>query len=488
MNSIAPKCRYRAYDTDGLLLSAGALTLARSASTGLPASAAVDGVATAYTYDSTGVVIGATTTTNGTPLYAYQRERDALDRIVRKVETVSGTTTDTRFAYDSAGRLRSVTRDGVASAAYEYDANGNCTRRTSSAGIELGVVDAQDRLTSYGGATYQYTDAGELTRQIASTDTTTYHYDAMGALRWVQQPNGTRIDYVIDAAGRRVGRKVNGALTQGFLYEGELRIAAELTPSGAVLSRFVYGTQVNVPEYMERAGTRYRLLTDHLGSVRLVVDATTGAVQQQLEYDEYGRVRINTNPGCQPFGYAGGLFDSVTGLVRFGARDYNAQAGRWTVKDPAGFDGADANMYRYASADPLNFMDPSGLRPLTRCEKQTLAPYIPGVDLGHANIHDDGLPIPALPDVVGMTFGNDIYFRENAYDSGSASGIALLGHELVHVGQYRRGELTIPRYVLFAALHFWDNKNSKYEKPAYKLDLDIFSDLQNPSRNKCKCE
>ena len=66
----------RAYDTDGLLLSAGALTIARSVSTGLAASAAVDGVATAYLYDSTGIVTSATTTANGIPLYAYQLERE----------------------------------------------------------------------------------------------------------------------------------------------------------------------------------------------------------------------------------------------------------------------------------------------------------------------------------------------------------------------------------------------------------------------------
>ena len=121
-------------------------------------------------------------------------------------------------------------------------------------------------------------------------------------------------------------------LTQGLLYESELRIAAELTPSVEVLSRFVLGTQVNVPEYMVRVGTRYRFVNDHLGSVRLVVDATTGAVQQRIDYDEYGRVTTNTAPGFQPFGYAGALLDDATGLVRFGARDYDTRAGRCLAK------------------------------------------------------------------------------------------------------------------------------------------------------------
>lgn len=97
-------------------------------------------------------------------------------------------------------------------------------------------------------------------RAVSGPDTTTYHFDAMGALRWVARSDGTRVDYVIDAVGRRIGKKVNGVLVQGFLYQSDLRIAAELTSTGAVLSRFVYGTQPNVPEYMERNGTRFRLI------------------------------------------------------------------------------------------------------------------------------------------------------------------------------------------------------------------------------------
>ena len=108
-------------------------------------------------------------------------------------------------------------------------------------------------------------------------------------------------------------------------------------------------------------GTVYRLITDHLGSVRLVVNAATGEVVQRMNYDAFGRVLNDTNPGFQPFGFAGGLYDDDTGFVRFGARDYDAYAGRWTAKDPIGFDGGDANLYGYALGDPVNRIDPSGL-------------------------------------------------------------------------------------------------------------------------------
>jgi RHS repeat-associated protein len=80
-----------------------------------------------------------------------------------------------------------------------------------------------------------------------------------------------------------------------------------------------------------------------------------------MEFDAFGNVLLDTNPGFQPFGFAGGLYDSDTGLVRFGARDYNAEIGRWTSKDPIGFAGGDTNLFGYVFGDPVNFTDFSGL-------------------------------------------------------------------------------------------------------------------------------
>ncbi|MBK6423662.1 MAG: hypothetical protein IPF77_15850 [Gemmatimonadetes bacterium] len=104
---------------------------------------------------------------------------------------------------------------------------------------------------------------------------------------------------------------------QGWLWQGQLAPVAELDGSGQVVSRFVYGTRVNVPDYLERGGETYRLVTNHLGSVALVVNASTGQVVSWRDYDEWGRVVADSNPDFQPFGFAGGLYDGATGLVRF---------------------------------------------------------------------------------------------------------------------------------------------------------------------------
>jgi RHS repeat-associated protein len=112
---------------------------------------------------------------------------------------------------------------------------------------------------------------------------------------------------------------------------------------------------------MERGGVTYQLITDHIGSVRLVVNTSTGAVAQRIDYDEFGRVVANTNPGFQPFAFAGGLYDDDSKLVRFGARDFDAETGRWTAGDPLGIGDGGENLYAYVGNSPLNAIDPTGL-------------------------------------------------------------------------------------------------------------------------------
>ena len=167
---------------------------------------------------------------------------------------------------------------------------------------------------------------------------------------------------MIDGENRRIGKTVNGTLVQGFLYESQLEPVAELDGSGNVVSRFVYcGCGAgNIPQQMIRDGVTYRIIADHLGSPRLVVDSTTGAVLQRMDYDEFGNVTLDTNPGFQPFGFAGGIYDRDTGLTRHGARDYDPETGRWTAKDPIRFAGKDTNLFGYVFSDPINAIDPSG--------------------------------------------------------------------------------------------------------------------------------
>jgi RHS repeat-associated protein len=148
--------------------------------------------------------------------------------------------------------------------------------------------------------------------------------------------------------------------THKWIYLNRLCPIAELDANNAVVSTFVYATGVNVLDYMVKGGVKYRLIRDQVGSVRLVVNAQTGEVAQRLDYDEFGRVLRDSNPGFQPFGFQGGLYDRDTGLVHFGARWPDPVTGRWLSNDPIGISGG-LNQYVCSDNNPVNFSDPFGL-------------------------------------------------------------------------------------------------------------------------------
>ena len=348
------------YDGDGLLTQAGDLTITRAQSTGFISGTTLDQVTTTRSYSPFGEVATLAAHHGSSELFQVSYTRDALDRVTEATETIGGMTTTRSYGYDLAGRLSSLTENGITTAVYEYDGNGNRHRVTTPSGAITAVNDAQDRLLAFGNLSYSYTRNGELQTKTINSLVTTFSYDVLGNLKSVVLPGGPTIEYVVDGFNRRIGKKVNGALARGWLYQSQLNPVAELDENGQVVSRFIYGTRSNVPDYVVKGNETYQLITDHLGSVRLVVNATTGAIAQRLTYDPWGVVIENTNPGFQPFAFAGGLYDEQTGLIRFGARDYDAHVGRWTTKDPAGILAAELNAFAYAAHDPVNSIDPSG--------------------------------------------------------------------------------------------------------------------------------
>jgi YD repeat-containing protein len=92
-------------------------------------------------------------------------------------------------------------------------------------------------MTTYNGGNSFYSANGELQKKIDAQGTTLYNYDVLGNLRSVSLPDGRLIEYVIDASNRRVGKKVNGTLTTGWIYGDQLRIIAETDGTGAVTRR-----------------------------------------------------------------------------------------------------------------------------------------------------------------------------------------------------------------------------------------------------------
>ena len=147
----------------------------------------------------------------------------------------------------------------------------------------------------------------------------------------------------------------------GFAYQNQTQVAAELDASGKVVKRFIYGSKGNVPDYMIVNGKNYLIVSDQVGTPQMVIDAADGRVVEETDFDEFGVSEHPEKNHLLPFGFAGGIQDWDTGLVHFGAREYDPQVGRWLSKDPLLFNGDSANLYGYTVNDPVNFVDPTGL-------------------------------------------------------------------------------------------------------------------------------
>lgn len=222
-------------------------------------------------------------------------------------------------------------------------------------------ADNQDRLP----ATYNGTNPfayDSATGNTLNKGSISYNWDRLGNLRGVSQPYpGPSPTYLYDGQERKIARKTGSTYTHKWLYDGQLRIVAELNASNVVQKRFVYGSRDNVPDLMITSAGTYRLVTDQLGSVRRVINVSTGlppSPSQDVAYDAWGKP-LNT-PGTFPtFGFAGGLYDAGTGMLHFGAREYDPTLGRWLSRDAARWGGG-LNFCAYAADDPVNLIDPTG--------------------------------------------------------------------------------------------------------------------------------
>lgn len=346
------------YDRDLLVTQAGNLTVNRDPVTGLITGTSLGSVTDQRQFDDRGLLTNYVASVSGTSVWSATYRYDLIGRLTDKVETVEGTTTTFGYVYDVTGRLQQVWQNGALATTYTYDANGNrLTRNTETA-----AYDAQDRVTSYNGAALAWSPNGTLQTHSAGGQTTTYTYDARGGLTGVSLPGGQQIAYVLDPVGHRIGKRVGGALQRGWLWSRVVPVA-ELGTNSEVTAQFVFASRPNVPDYLIKGADTFRIFTDERGSVRLVVKVADGTVAQQMDYDEFGRVLTDTHPGFQPFGFAGGLYDPDTGLVRFGVRNFDSRTGQWTSRDPLGFRGGSLSLYAYVNNDPLNYLDPLGVGP-----------------------------------------------------------------------------------------------------------------------------
>jgi RHS repeat-associated protein len=349
-------------DNDDRVTAQGPFTITRSAATGYGQTyrdAANDTTLTHTDGEGYGDVDRRRLTKAGDELYDLQVERDDLGRVVRREERIDGGAAIVRtYAYDTRGRLETV-GDGTGTVeAYAYDASNDRTsaRSEDHAAQPATYAAGHHRQTAAGPLAMSFDADGFLTERGGHA----FVYSPTGELLSAETPGGT-VAYAYDAMGRLVERRRGGDRT-AFLYgDPDDAFAVTATVDEAGVRTTYFYDDVGHLHGFERGGARFRVGSDQVGSPRVVVDAA-GAVVKQLDRDTWGRVLADSAPSFElPIGYAGGLADPWTGLVRMGARDYDPETGRWTSRDPSFYQGSADGLFVYANNAPSDRRDPSGL-------------------------------------------------------------------------------------------------------------------------------
>jgi RHS repeat-associated protein len=351
------------YDNDGLLTGSGPFTITRNAQNGLPETISGGALSMSRAFNGYGEEDIENFKVGGRNVASWSLGRDRNGKITSKAETVDGITANYAYTYDAMGRLLTVIRDDVLLEDYRYDQKGLRTYEMNTLrgipGRNLEYSDEEHLLTA-GDALYQYDVDGFLVSKTVGTQETQYHYSSRGELLQVILPDGRKIEYLHDPLGRRIAKKVDGAVVEKYLLQGMTRLLAIYDGSDNLVARFQYADG-RMPVAMTVAGNTYYLTYDQVGSLRAVFDSS-GIMVKRIDYDSFGNPLQDTNPLLGiPFGFAGGLWDPNTGLLRFGYRDYDPDIGRWTAKDPILFTGGATDLYGYCFNDPMNLTDSSGL-------------------------------------------------------------------------------------------------------------------------------
>ncbi len=391
--------RTMTYDGRGRLTGSGSSLSVGSSGGGTPSTATGS---TQYTYDALGRLSGTSVTTPGgktlTTADTYTLRDELSTRtvskdnatlftesltydgtsgitgvspsytglITRRQETwsfpgIAPTTATEGFTYDYAGRL---TRSGSASSpvTYTYDARGNLLTAGTDAYAYTGDRLASMTRSGIGTVSFTHDVLGRMTADGHSG--TSIEYNHLDLPRKIIGNGGISVEYSYLSDGSK--SKAERSDGTGLVYRGSLtyRKAANgsLTLEGA-----------DVPEGRLTPNGLRMYVTDHLGSVRAVVDGATGNLYTAKDYEAYGTSSMNatgssyltTAPTGETFrqGFTGQEDqgpDFSLPYTDYGARQYSPALRRWLVPDPMSEKYYGISPYAYCAGNPVNYTDPSG--------------------------------------------------------------------------------------------------------------------------------
>lgn len=289
------------------------------------------------------------------------------------LQSVTDNSVTTSYGYDAWNRLTSAVVGSAASYTYNYDADGN---RYYSASTSVGAIyygyDYDDELCwsgpfpggylsgcgggPAGDTSYTYdSDRNQLTGGLS------YTYNQKNQTTQITNASTpTTFSYADTGQGQRTSSTTGGATTN--TVNGLLGLASQTVGAGTPIyfTRTPDGQLISLRQGAGSGSTNSYYLTDQQGSVLRLTNAAGTTDVAAYSYDPYGQTLTGTGTlaTVNPYRYAGGYYDSTTGLYKLGERYYNPALGRFTQPDP------DGSGFPYASDNPANYSDPDGLEEL----------------------------------------------------------------------------------------------------------------------------
>lgn len=253
---------------------------------------------------------------------------------------------DESYAYDRNGNRLTQTVNGQ-QVSYTYYTNGN------GGNLPLIQTDGQWR--------YQYDANGNrISKESLSTsgETWSYTWDLHNRLINVTQGTAVSVSYAYDALNYRVRRDGKDGTTV-YAYGRSGALTYQRNAQTGLERSFVYLNNqiIGWTDTIDGVSTTYYAITDHLGSVTAITDAS-GTVLWQSEYLPFGNLAGAEGEVRFEGLYTGKDIDSETGLTYHWNRWRSEDGSTFISEDPAQ-DGM--NWYGYCGANPMNATDPTGL-------------------------------------------------------------------------------------------------------------------------------
>jgi YD repeat-containing protein len=264
-----------------------------------------------------------------------------MSRLTRLKDVGSSTLFDRQYSYNAANQISQIT-EAAQTRIFGYDNLDRLTSVTNAAnGNESYSFDAVgNRTASHKSASYGY----EAFNRLTSTASTSYVYDANGAIRskfeagqfwrfaWDYENRITSaanrkqsVRYVYDALGRRVMRQGKGAAgaTVKYTYDGADVILDDDSVQGQV--KYLNGLGIDNKLRQTINNQAQYFLSDHLGSTNGLAD-NSGNLISSTNYDAFGNQSGNLTTR---YGFTGRERDYFTGLMYYRNGWYSSELGEF---------------------------------------------------------------------------------------------------------------------------------------------------------------